>query len=120
MDVLWERPDGSGTVREVADQLAEYAYTTIATILSRLAEKELVVVIRQDRVLRYAASDSRAVHTTLLMQEALSATRDPAAALALFVESAPAEQIAALQQAVKRRSRAVSPSSKNRQQSRRS
>jgi predicted transcriptional regulator len=105
MDVLWERAEASWTVREVAARLPEYAYTTIATVLDRLAEKELLVVLRGGRLRRYAAADSPAVHTTLVMREALEATHDPAAALACFVESATTEQIAALQDAVERRVR---------------
>jgi predicted transcriptional regulator len=109
MDVLWERETSSSTIREVADQLPDYAYTTIATVLSRLAEKDLVVVVRQDRVLRYAAAEARAVRTTILMQEALSATPDPGAALARFVDSASAEQVAVLRRALKRRARVIAP-----------
>ncbi|HTU79132.1 MAG TPA: BlaI/MecI/CopY family transcriptional regulator [Solirubrobacteraceae bacterium] len=103
MDMLWEQPETGRTVREVADRLPEYAYTTIATVLDRLADKNLLMARRDGRVLRYAAADTRAVHTTLLMQEALSATRDPAAALACFVQSATKEQVTALQDAVERR-----------------
>ncbi len=109
MDVLWEQPQDSHTVREVAARLPEYAYTTIATVLDRLANKELLTVQRDGRTLRYAASETRAVHTTLLMQEALAATRDPAAALACFVQGATPEQLAALSDAVERRTRDSSP-----------
>jgi len=103
MDVLWDRPSSSSTVREVADQLPDYAYTTIATVLSRLADKDLVIVTRHDRMLYYAAAEARAVRTTILIQEALSATPDPGAALTRFVDSASADQIAALQRALRRR-----------------
>lgn len=109
MDVLWEQPQDSHTVRQVADRLPEYAYTTIATVLDRLADKELLTVQRDARTLRYAAAETRAVHTTLLMQEALAATRDPAAALACFVQGATPEQLAALSDAVERRARGFSP-----------
>jgi len=109
MAVLWEQPDGSPTVREVADRFPEYAYTTIGTVLARLAEKDLLAVERDGQVLRYLVAESRAVYTALLMQEALAATRDPAAALAAFVQSATPEQIAALQDVVQRRVGDLSP-----------
>lgn len=86
MDVLWEDPDATLTGREVADQLPEYAYTTISTILERLARKELLIRDGQDRIIRYSASDTRAVHIALLMREALDSTRDPDAALSCFVQ----------------------------------
>jgi predicted transcriptional regulator len=108
MGVLWEQPERRLAVREVSARLPEYAYTTIATVLDRLADKDLLVVDRSERVLRYAAADTQAVHIQLLMQEALSATRDPAAALACFVQNASPEQIAALQDAVEHRVRAMS------------
>jgi predicted transcriptional regulator len=106
MNVLWEDRHGDLTVREVADQLPNYAYTTIATVLTRLADKGLVTLVRHDRLLRYAAAETRAVRTTGLIQEALSATPDPGAAIAGFVESASAEQITALRRALRRRARA--------------
>jgi len=112
MDALWSQPDSSGTVWDLAAQLPEYAYTTIATVLDRLAEKELVVILRDGRLRRYIAADTPAVHTTLLMQEALAATRDPASALECFVQSATVEQVAALQHAVNRRVRTASRTAK--------
>ena len=86
MDVLWEDPAATLTGRDVADRLPDYAYTTIATILERLARKELLTRDDHDRIIRYSASDTRAVHIALLMREALESTRDPDAALSCFVQ----------------------------------
>jgi predicted transcriptional regulator len=100
MDVVWGRPGEDRTARDVADRLPEYAYTTLATVLERLVGKELLTRRREGRVILYSASDTPAVHTALLMHEALAATRDPAAALACFVQSATPEDVAALRAAV--------------------
>jgi predicted transcriptional regulator len=75
----------------VADRFPEYAYTTLATVLDRLANKELLNRRQEGRVIHYSATDTRAVHTALLMREALDATRDPEAALACFAQGLPAD-----------------------------
>ncbi len=48
MDVIWDRPRRAATVRQVVQALArrgakERAYTTILTVCSRLAEKQVLV-----------------------------------------------------------------------------
>lgn len=63
MDVLWSQgPDLS--VRDVMDQLPErgtkeLAYTTVMTVLDRLAKKGLAGRVRDGRAWRYTAGASR-------------------------------------------------------------
>jgi len=57
MNTLW--PMGEGTVREIRDRLAERrprAYTTIMTIMDRLARKGVVERIKVGRAYRYRAN----------------------------------------------------------------
>ena len=100
MDVLWEEPGAERTGREVADAFPDYAYTTLATVLDRLANKELLHRRPDGRVIHYSAANTRAVHTALLMREALDATRDPEAALACFAQGLPDGQAGALRAAL--------------------
>lgn len=44
LEVLWEH--GPGTVRQVNDRLAHWAYTTVQTLLTRLEKKGYVVCDR--------------------------------------------------------------------------
>jgi predicted transcriptional regulator len=58
MDALWASPTPQ-TVRQVHAELAEtrsLAYTTVMTVLQRLAKKDLVTQIRDDRAHRYTAT----------------------------------------------------------------
>lgn len=96
MDVLWEEPGRERTGREVADAFPEYAYTTLSTVLDRLVTKELLDRRQDGRVIHYSATNTRAVHTALLIREALDATHDPDAALACFVQGLPAGHATAL------------------------
>jgi predicted transcriptional regulator len=100
MDVLWEEPGAERTGREVADAFPDYAYTTLATVLDRLANKELLNRRQDGRIIHYTAADTRAVHTALLMREALDATRDPESALACFAQGLPDDQAEALRAAL--------------------
>ena len=100
MEVLWEGPGRERTGREVADAFPDYAYTTLSTVLDRLVTKELLDRRQDGRVIHYSATNTRAVHTALLMQEALNATRDPDAALACFAQGLSASQADALRMAL--------------------
>lgn len=56
MDHLWSRTEPQ-TVRQVHEALSarrDLAYTTVMTVLQRLAKKNLVLQIRDDRAHRYA------------------------------------------------------------------
>lgn len=113
LDALWdldatsragsgsEGPGASG--REVHERLAgrDLAYTTVMTVLDRLARKDLVVRQRDGRAFRYAPRLTRAAMTAELMHEALEGTRgDREQALVSFVGEASAEDLAALRRAL--------------------
>jgi len=94
------------TVREVHQRLASgrsLAYTTIMTVLDRLARKGLVRQERSDRAYRYTPAQTRAEMTAALMLDALGATPDGSArqaALLHFVGRVGPEEAAALRAAL--------------------
>src|SRR5690349_12259009 len=97
MTVLWEAYLPM-TVREVHQELArerhrDLAYTTVMTVLDRLAKKGVVRQIKDGRAYRYAPVQSRAEMTAALMMDALSGTPDRDAALAHFVGQLPPEAL---------------------------
>jgi BlaI family transcriptional regulator, penicillinase repressor len=109
MEQLWNAPadrEHHGlTVREVHAALSadrEIAYTTVMTVMDRLARKELVSQQKDGRAYRYRARTSRAAMTAELMRETLADfdAHDRRTALAAFVEDASAEDIAALRRAL--------------------
>lgn len=91
MDVLWDGPAaGAGmTVREVADGLRdrELAYTTVMTVLDRLAGKGMVDRERDGRAWRYRPAASREAHIARLMLDALDLADSRDAALVRFARS---------------------------------
>jgi predicted transcriptional regulator len=112
LEALWDL-DASGRAgspevfgasgREVHDRLAGrgLAYTTVMTVLDRLARKDLVVRHREGRAFRYAPRLTRAAMTAELMHEALEGTSsDREQALVSFVGEASAEDVAALRRAL--------------------
>src|SRR6202011_6328356 len=73
MDHLWSGPEPQ-TVRQVHEALSarrDLAYTTVMTVLQRLAKKNLVSQIRDDRAHRYAPVHGRDELVAGLMVEAL-------------------------------------------------
>lgn len=95
MDVLWDR--GPATVREVITELGSgSAYTTIATVLSNLGRKGLVVASRENRSTRYAAGVGRHEHTAQVMALVLAASRDHAATMLHFVDALSPQDLALL------------------------
>ncbi|MCZ7439832.1 BlaI/MecI/CopY family transcriptional regulator [Micromonospora sp. WMMC241] len=92
MDVLWDSapttPDGV-TVREVADALdgRELAYTTVMTVLDRLAGKGMVQREREGRAWRYRPAATREAHIAQLMLDALDLGGSRDAALVRFARS---------------------------------
>ncbi|WP_110205356.1 BlaI/MecI/CopY family transcriptional regulator [Nocardioides daejeonensis] len=106
MEALWAIPDGASlTVREVHAQLAEerdIAYTTVMTVMDRLARKELVHQERDGRAYRYRARGTRGEMTADLMRDTLEefASHDRRTALAAFVSDASAEDVEALRAAL--------------------
>jgi predicted transcriptional regulator len=90
MAQLWDAGEPL-TVRQVHERLSgsrDLAYTTVMTVLDRLAKKKVVVQQRADRAYRYAPAQTREQMTAALMLDALGGAPDgPArdAALVHFV-----------------------------------
>jgi predicted transcriptional regulator len=79
-------------VREVAVELPHHAYTTVLTVLDRLARKGMVERTKDGRAHRYSATAPREVYTAELMSEALRGAPDSRAVLLKFAETVtPAE-----------------------------
>ena len=105
MDHLWSAPEPQ-TVRQVHEALAarrDLAYTTIMTVLQRLAKKNLVVQHRDDRAHRYASTNGRDELVAGLMVDALDQAADSGsrqAALVHFVERVGVDEAQALRRAL--------------------
>lgn len=91
MDALWnmsaEAPEAAFTAREVAEHSPGHAYTTILTVLDRLARKGVVRRLRDGRSHHYLATGTRESYVAELMHDALAATDNRVAALVRFAES---------------------------------
>ena len=105
MDHLWSAREPQ-TVRQVHESLAAHrdlAYTTIMTVLQRLAKKNLVVQHRDDRAHRYAPTHGRDELVAGLMVDALDQAADSGsreAALVHFVERVGVDEVDALRRAL--------------------
>jgi predicted transcriptional regulator len=105
MEHLWMASQPQ-TVREVhagVSELRDLAYTTIMTVLRRLADKGLVVQYRDDRAHHYAAVCGRDELVARLMVDALDQVVDSGdrrAALIHFVESVGTDDVQALARAL--------------------
>jgi BlaI family transcriptional regulator, penicillinase repressor len=112
MEVLWADPTREFTVREVADALPEYAYTTHATVLDRLVHKGLVRRRKDGRVIQFAAIGTGSTHSAVLMSVALGAGPDPEGTLVRFAETLSPSEAAVLRRALDtlaRKSRTTGP-----------
>ncbi|PYD00806.1 BlaI/MecI/CopY family transcriptional regulator [Microbacterium esteraromaticum] len=86
MDALWD--NGPLSIREVITHVgSKHAYTTIATVLSNLERKRLVLPERKGRSVKYAARCTRERHAARLMEEALATSHDRDAAILHFVDA---------------------------------
>lgn len=97
----WNRPV---TVREVLEDLQKersIAYTTVMTVLDNLHQKGWVRREAEGRAYRYEAVSTRAAYSAALMNEAWSASDNPAAALVAFFGMMSPEQRNALRDAVR-------------------
>ncbi|MFE5741033.1 BlaI/MecI/CopY family transcriptional regulator [Streptomyces celluloflavus] len=97
----WNRPV---TVREVLEDLQKersIAYTTVMTVLDNLHQKGWVRREAEGRAYRYEAVSTRAAYSAALMNEAWSASDNPAAALVAFFGMMSPEQRQALWDAVR-------------------
>jgi predicted transcriptional regulator len=105
MDHLWSTSQPQ-TVRQVHEALAarrDLAYTTVMTVLQRLAKKNLVSQIRDDRAYRYTPVHGRDELVARLMVDALDQAADTGsreAALVHFVERVGADEADALRRAL--------------------
>src|SRR5690349_17917600 len=87
MTQLWDDAEPL-TVRQVHDELSrdrDLAYTTVMTVLDRLAKKGVVLQQKADRAYKYAPAQTREELTASVMLDALTASDDRDAALAYFV-----------------------------------
>lgn len=102
METLWEH-SAPMTVREVVRALADRdpAYTTVMTVLDRLAKKRFVSRTRgEGRAWRYVAAASRENYIAQLMLDALAQTGDRDAALTHFAHSVSTPDARALSRAL--------------------
>jgi BlaI family transcriptional regulator, penicillinase repressor len=105
MTRLWDAGEPQ-TVRQVHELLSrdrDLAYTTVMTVLDRLAKKGVVLQQKADRAYRYAPAQSREEMTAAVMLDALTAGGDQDAALAHFVGQLPPDALAAVLEAARHR-----------------
>jgi predicted transcriptional regulator len=104
MERLWSA-ESALTVREVHEHLAgarDLAYTTVMTVLDRLAKKGLAERERDGKAWRYRASAPREVLVADLMRDALDDAGDREAALVRFVDQVSDADAALLREALRR------------------
>jgi len=101
MDVLWDR-SGPATVREVVDALdgRDLAYTTVMTVLDRLAGKEMVERERTGRAWSYQPIAGRDAYIAQLMLDALDLAGERDAALVRFARSVTGDEAEVLRAAL--------------------
>jgi predicted transcriptional regulator len=105
MAKLWDANEPL-TVRQVHEALSrdrDLAYTTVMTVLDRLAKKGVVVQQKADRAYRYTPAQTREEMTASVMLDALRTTGDQDAALAYFVGQLPPDALAAAIEAARKR-----------------
>ena len=100
MEILWSASGNDMSGREVADQLPEYAYTTVATVLDRLVRKELVHRRMDGRKIRFTPVGSPGAHAAVLMRQAMAVGSDPDAALVTFARTLSPTEVATLREAL--------------------
>lgn len=101
MEVLWDH--GSPMlVRDVVNALSgrDLAYTTVMTVLTRLAAKGFVQRQPDGRAWRYSPVASREEYVAQLMLDALSLTGDREAALTHFARQVSTPEAEVLSQAL--------------------
>ena len=104
MEQLWAASDAL-TVREVRERLSatrDLAYTTVMTVLDRLAKKRLTERERDGKAWRYRAAAPREELVADLMRDALDRAGDRREALVRFVDQVSDEEAALLREALTR------------------
>lgn len=95
MEILWQQ-DKPVSVREIHEDLLKVrslAYTTVMTVLDRLAKKGIAHREREGRAWLYVAGFTRAELVVTAMQEALAdAGADGQAALTRFAQTLTGQQ----------------------------
>jgi predicted transcriptional regulator len=106
MEVLWDRGEPC-VVRDVVRALSvrDPAYTTVMTVLDRLAKKGVVRRELVGRAWRYEATSSREDYIAQLMLDALDLTGDRSAALTRFAMSVSEPEVKVLSKALKKAAR---------------
>ncbi|EFV13978.2 hypothetical protein HMPREF9336_01171 [Segniliparus rugosus ATCC BAA-974] len=95
------------TVRQVHEELAadrDLAYTTVMTVLQRLARKRLVIQRREDRAHRYSPAQPREDMVAALLVDALGQAPDSSvrtAALVRFIGQVTPGEALAMQEALR-------------------
>jgi BlaI family transcriptional regulator, penicillinase repressor len=107
MDVVWDQSSQEPTVRDVAQVFPDLAYTTVATMLDRLAEKGVARSRMERGAKRFAARCSRADYTALFMYDVLRRTPETGEALARFADMVSPTEAEALAAALRRRKRSL-------------
>ncbi len=103
MDVLWASPGAPLPVRGVAERLGgELAYTTVMTVLDRLAGKGSVTRQREGRAWLYEAAAPKEAFLAELMRDALDQAGDRGAVLAHFAHLVSEEDAGALRAALRK------------------
>lgn len=108
MSRLWDAPvGGTLSVREVFESLSEergLAYTTVMTVLDRLAKKGLANRSRDGRAWRYAAAATREQMTARALHQTLADLDgdERQAAFAHFLDDASSADLTALRAALDR------------------
>ena len=100
MDILWANSDRELTGRNVADELSEFAYTTVATVLDRLVHKGLVLRRKDGGRIRFSAVGSQGAHSAVLMRQAMEASPDADSALVSFARTLSAAEADVLRAAL--------------------
>ncbi|MDQ6836945.1 MAG: BlaI/MecI/CopY family transcriptional regulator [Actinomycetota bacterium] len=102
MGSLWAR-GGPTTVREMVDEFQRdrtIAYTTVLTVTDILFRKGWLTRERHGRAYAYLPVCTREEYSAELMREALGTSKDRTAALLHFVAEMPADEAAALRDAL--------------------
>jgi predicted transcriptional regulator len=105
MDRLWAM-GGSGTVRDVLEELQRdraIAYTTVLSTMDNLYRKGHLTRVREGKAHRFHTVVSHAEHTAALMRQALDTDTDSEAVLAHFVGEMTDDELTRLQQVLGRR-----------------
>ena len=102
MEIVWESENREVSVRDVAGELPDHAYTTVATVLDRLVNKQMLTRRMDGRSIRFAVVGSKGAHTAVLMHKALGGGQRPRCRIVLFVEGLSDSEASSLRRALNR------------------